>query len=71
MITGTIKNFFADRGFGFLKSLELPTDTFFHISAVALEQQGDVRAGLRVKFDIERAPDGRDRARRVELFDDE
>jgi cold shock CspA family protein len=69
MVKGTVKNFFADRGFGFIRASDRDEDYFFHVSTVPPDRQQELRPGLRVEFEPERDADGRERARRVEILD--
>lgn len=50
-MTGTVKTYHQDRGFGFVRNTEAGTDFFFHISDVEsnefIPERGDV-----VTFDV-------------------
>lgn len=50
MPQGTIKNFNAERGFGFIMPIAGGEDVFFHISA--LTDQDEPRVGDRVDYDV-------------------
>lgn len=49
-MNGTIKRFFSDKGFGFIKRDEDCDDLFFHISQVRNARRVD--SGDRVSFEI-------------------
>ena len=57
MITGTVKFFNNDKGYGFIAPENGTGDAFVHISAVERAGLRELREGQRVSFDIER--DGR------------
>jgi cold shock protein len=66
-VTGTLKMWNADRGFGFIKDDSGGPDVFMHVSA--LQSSGidpdNLRQGERLAFDVESARDGRTRASNV------
>ena len=53
MKTGTVKEYYQSKGFGFIESDE-GEDLFVHVSGlrVDLKEQG-LRQGLRVQFDVQ------------------
>jgi cold shock CspA family protein len=55
MFYGTIKNFFDERGFGFICRSEDDgqPDLFYHVRDSAWLRTGQPRPGQRVQFDIE------------------
>lgn len=57
MITGTVKFFNSEKGFGFITPDEGDKDVFVHITAVKDAGMDDLRDGQRVSFDTE--PDRR------------
>lgn len=61
---GIVQSWKADRGFGFIRSEQLPHELFVHVSAFG-EFRGHIAAGTRVTFVEERGPDGRKRATQV------
>jgi cold shock protein len=56
-ISGTVKFFNNDKGFGFIKPDDGSRDVFVHISAVTNSGLGQLTEGQRVSFDVE--PDSR------------
>lgn len=56
-ISGTVKFFNNDKGFGFIKPDDGSRDVFVHISAVTNSGIGQLNEGQRVSFDVE--PDSR------------
>lgn len=56
-ISGTVKFFNNDKGFGFIKPDDGSRDVFVHISAVTNSGMGQLAEGQRVSFDVE--PDSR------------
>jgi CspA family cold shock protein len=57
MITGTVKFFNADKGFGFIKPDGEGDDAFVHISAVEKAGMPTLRENQRVSYELE--PDRR------------
>ncbi len=57
MITGTVKFFNADKGFGFIKPDGEGDDAFVHISAVERAGMPTLRENQRVSYELE--PDRR------------
>jgi CspA family cold shock protein len=58
MQSGTISDYLADRGYGFIKPDDGGGDMFFHIKAFQFGQLP--KAGMRVSFDVQ--PDSGPRA---------
>jgi CspA family cold shock protein len=56
-ITGTVKFFNSDKGYGFIHPDDGSRDVFVHVSAVTSSGLGTLNEGQRVTFDIE--PDKR------------
>ncbi len=52
MITGTVKWFNAQKGFGFIAPDNGGSDAFVHISAVERSGLGDLREGQKVSFEL-------------------
>jgi CspA family cold shock protein len=56
-ITGTVKFFNNDKGYGFIQPDDGSRDVFVHVSAVTSSGLGTLNEGQRVSFDVE--PDKR------------
>lgn len=65
-IEGTVKIWNDDRGFGFIEPLHGGQDIFVHIKAF-VSRSARPEVGQRVTFEVEMAPDGKKRAKHVEL----
>ena len=52
-MTGTVKFFNGERGYGFIKPDEGSHDVFVHISALERAGLKDLREGQRLTFDVE------------------
>ena len=52
-ITGTVKFFNSDKGYGFIKPDDGSRDVFVHVSAVTRSGLTTLNEGQRVSFDIE------------------
>jgi cold shock protein len=52
-MTGTVKFFNGERGYGFIKPDEGSHDVFVHISALERAGLTDLREGQRLTFDVE------------------
>jgi uncharacterized membrane protein YsdA (DUF1294 family)/cold shock CspA family protein len=65
-IEGAVKTWNDDRGFGFIEPLHGGQDIFVHIKAF-VSRSGRPEVGQRVTFEVEMAPDGKKRAKRVEV----
>jgi len=66
MAKGTIKGLVADRGFGFIQTVE-GTELFFHQSELQDVQLDILRIGQEVEFEKGQGRDGRPRALKVRL----
>ncbi|HXM30971.1 MAG TPA: cold-shock protein [Xanthobacteraceae bacterium] len=53
MLTGTVKFFNSDKGFGFIAPDGGGRDVFVHISAVTRSGLGTLSEGQKVSFDVE------------------
>jgi CspA family cold shock protein len=64
MVSGILKMWNADRGFGFVANDEGGADTFLHISAIqsAGINPNDIKKGDRLTFDVEGTRDGKTKA---------
>lgn len=56
-VTGTVKWFNADKGFGFIERQGGP-DVFVHFSAIEGSGVRNLQEGQRVEFNIEQGPKG-------------
>src|ERR1051326_2462568 len=65
-IKGVIKSWNDERGFGFIEPLRGGHEVFFHITAFP-HGEGRPQINQRVLFEVERGPEGRKRARNVEV----
>lgn len=52
-ITGTVKFFNTDKGYGFIRPDDGTRDVFVHVSAVTSSSLGTLNEGQRVSFEIE------------------
>jgi CspA family cold shock protein len=66
MPKGTIRRLVADRGFGFIRTVE-GTDLFFHRSQTEGVQFDSLREGQQVEFELGKGRDGRPQAVKVRL----
>lgn len=65
-IEGAVKTWNDDRGFGFIEPLHGGQEIFVHIKAF-VSRSGRPEVGQRVTFEVEISPDGKKRAKRVEV----
>jgi len=70
MLNGTIRRIIADRGFGFIQTVD-GTDLFFHYSELQGVEFSTLREGQEVKFDMGKGRDGRSQAVGVRLAEAE
>lgn len=56
-MTGTVKWFNADKGFGFITT-DAGKDVFVHFSAIQMNGYKSLAAGQNVKFDVEQGQRG-------------
>ena len=59
MITGTVKFFNADKGYGFIQPEDGSGDAFVHISAVEAAGMGTLDREQRVTYELENYRSGR------------
>lgn len=62
MITGTVKFFNTDKGYGFIQPEDGSADAFVHISAVEAAGMGSLDREQRVTYDLENDRSGRTNA---------
>ena len=58
-ITGTVKFFSTDRGYGFIQPDDKSGDAFVHISAVERAGLSTLQADQRVQYDLETGRNGK------------
>ena len=58
MPTGTVKKFFAERGFGFITPDGGGDDVFAHVSAIRETGSEELVEGQHVEFEVEQGPKG-------------
>jgi len=58
MPTGTVKNFFTERGFGFITPDGGGDDVFVHVSALEGAGSEELVEGQHVEFEVEQGPKG-------------
>ena len=59
MPSGVVKNFFADKGFGFITPDDGGDDLFAHFSAIVEEGYKSLKEGDRVSFEVTDGPKGK------------
>src|SRR5688572_26646424 len=64
---GTLKSWNDERGFGFLEPSQGGEDIFVHVKALRL-RMGRPQVGQILSFEVELGPQGKKRAKNVELF---
>lgn len=57
-MTGTVKKFMDEKGFGFIVPDEGNDEVFFHQSEIQMEGFRTMAEGQRVEFDVEEGPKG-------------
>ena len=62
MITGTVKFFNVDKGFGFIQPDDGSTDAFVHITAVQAAGMQTLNKEQRVNYEVETGRNGKESA---------
>jgi CspA family cold shock protein len=65
MITGTVKFFNADKGYGFIQPDNGGADSFVHISAVQAAGMMTLERDQRVSYEVERGRNGKESATNI------
>ena len=66
-MTGTVKWFNEEKGYGFLSCDEGGDDVFVHFSAIQAEGFRTLREGQKVSFDVEPDPKNSEKLRAVNV----
>ncbi len=67
MITGTVKFFNANKGFGFIEPEDGSKDAFVHISALERAGISSLAEGQKVSYDLESGRDGKTSATNIQI----
>lgn len=57
-VTGTVKWFNAEKGFGFIAQPDGGADVFVHHSAIQMSGYRSLEEGQRVEFEVQQGPKG-------------
>lgn len=71
MAIGEVKWFNNQKGYGFIKPDDGPSDIFVHVTAVRSSGLQTLREGQRVEFELHQQADGRTSAQDLKLVDGE
>ena len=69
MITGTVKFFNANKGFGFIEPEDGSKDAFVHITALERAGISGLAEGQKVTYEMEAGRDGKPSATNIQLVD--
>ena len=69
MITGTVKFFNIDRGYGFIEPEDGSKDAFVHISAVERAGLSSLREGQKVSYEVQPGRDGKSSAENLSVIE--
>jgi cold shock protein len=69
MVTGTVKWFNAQKGFGFIQCEGTGTEVFLHSTKLAGKRDPNIQVGDRVEFDIDARLASAKRAKNVRKLD--
>ena len=67
MITGTVKFFNANKGFGFIEPEDGGKDAFVHVSALERAGIAHLAEGQKVTYELENGRDGRKAATNIQI----
>ncbi|NLF70204.1 MAG: cold shock domain-containing protein [Candidatus Anammoximicrobium sp.] len=67
MLVGIISKIISDKKIGFIKPCDSRGDVFFHCSVVVGSQFEQLQEGQPVAFDLDRAPEARERPRAIKV----
>jgi CspA family cold shock protein len=67
MITGTVKFFNANKGFGFIEPEDGSKDAFVHITALERAGISDLAEGQKVTYELEDGRDGKPAATNIQI----
>ena len=69
MITGTVKFFNIDRGYGFIEPEDGSKDAFVHVSAVERAGLSSLREGQKVSYEVQPGRDGKSSAENLSIIE--
>ena len=69
MITGTVKFFNANKGFGFIQPEDGSKDAFVHITALERAGISGLAEGQKVTYEMEDGRDGKPSATNIQLVE--
>ena len=69
MITGTVKFFNNDRGYGFIEPEDGSKDAFVHVSAVERAGLSSLREGQKVSYEVQPGRDGKSSAENLSVIE--
>ena len=67
MITGTVKFFNANKGFGFIEPEDGSKDAFVHITALERAGISGLAEGQKVTYELEEGRDGKTSATNIQI----
>lgn len=67
-LTGVVKCYFPDKGYGFIKPSDGSPDAFVHATAVRAAGLEELKKDDRVSFDVGPGPNGKPRASAISLL---
>ncbi len=69
MITGTVKFFNANKGFGFIEPEDGSKDAFVHVTALERAGISGLAEGQKVTYELESGRDGKMSATNIQIVD--